>query len=145
MIREMISTEAASVEEVLAASPGASRWSAPDLLDLAQRGIRIWVAEQDGQIVGACAARTVTDEVEVLNLAIAPSWRRRGIGRELMADALSSANQAGATHAFLEVRESNSEAQAFYLALGFIEIGRRRAYYRDPPEDALVLSRPLPE
>jgi ribosomal-protein-alanine acetyltransferase len=140
MIRQMVSGEAEAVEAIWAASPGASQWSAGDLLQLSRSGTRIWVAQDAGQIVGAAALRTAGDEAEVLNLGVAPSLRRRGLGRELLAAAISDARHAGAARIFLEVRESNLGAQAFYRNLGFAEIGRRRAYYRDPAEDALVLS-----
>ena len=82
-------------------------------------GARIWVAEEEGEVVGTAAARTVADEVEVLNLGVDPSWRRRGVGRSLMRAALDEAGQAGASRVFLEVRESNAGARAFYAALGF--------------------------
>lgn len=144
MIREMAPADAAAIEVVLAASAGASQWSAEDLIRLARMGTRIWVAEQSGEVMGASATRTVADEVEVLTLGVAPLWRRRGVGRSLMDAALSQAGQAGARQVFLEVRESNRGARAFYAALGFVESGRRRAYYQDPAEDALVLSRPVP-
>jgi ribosomal-protein-alanine acetyltransferase len=144
MIREMAPADAAPIEAVLAASAGASQWSAEDLLHLAKMGTRIWIAEQAGEVTGASATRTVADEVEVLTLGVSPSWRRRGVGRSLMDAALSEAARAGARQVFLEVRESNRGARAFYAALGFFESGRRKAYYRDPAEDALVLSRPVP-
>ena len=144
MIREMVRPDAAAIENVLAASSGASQWSAGEILLLAKGGTRIWVAEEAGELVGVSAARTVADEVEILTLGVAPSWRRRGVGRSLMVAALSEAGLAGARQVFLEVRESNLGARAFYAALGFSESGRRRNYYRDPAEDALVLSRPEP-
>ena len=144
MIREMAPADAAAIESVLASSTGASQWSAGDLLHLAKMGTRVWVAEEAGEVVGASATRTVADEVEVLTLGVAPSWRRRGVGRGLMATAMEEAGHAGARQVFLEVRESNRGARAFYAALGFVESGRRRAYYRDPAEDALVLARPVP-
>jgi ribosomal-protein-alanine acetyltransferase len=143
MIREMAPADATAVESVLAASWGASQWSVEQLIHLAKFGTRIWVAEEAGEVVGASATRTVADELEVLTLGVAPSWRRRGVGRSLMVTAMTEAGQAGATQVFLEVRESNRGARAFYAALGFVESGRRRAYYRDPEEDALVLSRPV--
>jgi ribosomal-protein-alanine N-acetyltransferase len=141
MIREMARNDAPEVERVLAASPGASLWTAADLLSLASRNTRIWVAEEDKNVVGVVAARTVADEAEILNLAVAPAWRRRGVGRELMAIAVAESARAGAVRVFLEVRESNEAARAFYACLGFLTGGRRPAYYRNPVEDALVLAR----
>jgi [ribosomal protein S18]-alanine N-acetyltransferase len=145
MIREMVPPDAAAIAAILAASTGASRWSAGDILMLAQGGTRIWVAEEAGEVVAASAARTVADEVEILNLGVAPPWRRRGVGRNLLVAAIERAAQAGARQVFLEVRESNRGARAFYAALGFVQTGRRPNYYRDPAEDALVLSRPVLE
>ena len=129
MIREMAPADAAAIERVLASDPGASQWSCAEIVLLAKGSTRVWVAEQAGEIVGAAAARTVADEVEVLNLAVARPWRRRGIGRSLMATALEEAGHAGARRVFLEVRDSNQSARVFYAALGFIQSGRRRAYY----------------
>jgi len=140
MIRQMASDEAYAVEAIWAASPGASQWSAHDVLHLSRSGTRIWVAQERGQIVGAAALRSAGDEAEIINLGVYPTSRRRGFGRELLNAAISDARHAGAVRVFLEVRESNHGAQAFYRRLGFDEIGRRRAYYRDPAEDALVLS-----
>ena len=145
MIREMAPPDTEAIAAILAASAGASPWSAAEFSLLAQGGTRVWVAEEAGEVVGASAARTVADEVEILNLGVAPSWRRRGVGRNLMLGAMEQAGQAGARRVFLEVRESNRGARALYTALGFVETGRRSNYYRDPAEDALVLSRPLPE
>ena len=87
------------------------------------------------------AARSVSGEAEILNLAVTPGWRRRGLGRRLVETAIEAARAAGATRIFLEVRESNGAALALYAALGFLEAGRRRNYYRAPEEDALILSR----
>jgi ribosomal-protein-alanine acetyltransferase len=145
MIREMAPPDAEAIAAILAVSVGASQWSAAELSLLAKGGTRVWVAEEAGEIIGTSAARTVGDEVEILNLGVAPSWRRRGVGRDLMVRAMEQAGQAGARRAFLDVRESNRGARALYATLGFVETGRRPNYYRDPAEDALVLSRPLPE
>jgi ribosomal-protein-alanine N-acetyltransferase len=145
MIRHMTSQDAEAIEAIWAASPEASHWSARGLLQLSQNGTQILVADEGGKVVGAAAVRVAGDEAELLNLGVDPSWRRRGVGRELMTAAFADARHAGATRVFLEVRESNAGARAFYGVLGFFEVGRRRAYYRNPPEDALVLSCPVSE
>jgi ribosomal-protein-alanine N-acetyltransferase len=67
--------------------------------------------------------------------------RRAGLGRFLLETALARARRAGARLALLEVREGNLGARALYRASGFAEIGRRREYYTNPVEDALILSR----
>jgi [ribosomal protein S18]-alanine N-acetyltransferase len=143
MIRKMAPQDAGAIEAILAVSPGAALWPARELLLLAQAGARIWVAEEEGEIVGFLAARSAADELEILNLAVGPEWRCRGIGCGLMAAALTDASRTGASRVFLEVRESNLPARSFYAGLGFAENGRRRAYYRHPAEDALVLTRPV--
>lgn len=94
-------------------------------------------------MTGAVASREAAGEAEILNLAVGADWRRRGIGRQLMETALEGAMVRGVHRVFLEVRESNTGARAFYSQLGFVQDGRRPNYYRDPPEDALLLSRPL--
>jgi ribosomal-protein-alanine N-acetyltransferase len=89
-------------------------------------------------------ARTAGDEAEVLDVAVDPVARGRGIGRALLADALRGLGKGGARRAYLEVRESNTVALRLYESLGFRRVGRRRGYYRQPAEDALVLARDVP-
>lgn len=87
------------------------------------------------------AYRLVLDEVHVMNLAVAPEDRRRGLARWLLAFALRSAARAGARRALLEVREGNRAALGLYESLGFRRVGVRRGYYRQPEEDAILLNR----
>lgn len=91
------------------------------------------VAELRGKIAGFLVSRRVDEEeVEVLNLAVDPEFRRRGIGTRLL-------QHIGSKHVFLEVRESNAKAQNLYRKLGFGEIGRREKYYDDPVEAAILM------
>lgn len=99
------------------------------------------VAESDGGMVGYLVARVVGPEAEILNVAVAPTERRRGAARRLVSHVLARFDAAGVTSTFLEVRASNGAALALYAAAGFREVGRRRGYYRMPREDALVLLR----
>ena len=84
-------------------------------------------------------------ELEILNLAVEPAARRRGCGRRLLLLALQAGRKMGMQKAILEVREGNVPALALYRASGFSETGRRRRYYADTGEDALVLECPLAE
>jgi ribosomal-protein-alanine N-acetyltransferase len=84
--------------------------------------------------------RRVVDELHVMNVAVAPAHRRRGLARFLLRCALDRAAREGVARALLEVRAGNREALGLYAALGFAPCGRRRDYYRDPVEDAVVLS-----
>jgi ribosomal-protein-alanine N-acetyltransferase len=108
---------------------------------LADEGTRVFVlrAPGAGGISAFCVLARAADEVEVHDVAVAPEARRRGLARALLAHALRDAARSGARVAFLEVRASNVAARALYACLGFVETGRRRAYYREPEEDALLL------
>ncbi|HEV2860171.1 MAG TPA: ribosomal protein S18-alanine N-acetyltransferase [Pyrinomonadaceae bacterium] len=94
-------------------------------------------------VVGFIAARCNLDEVHVNNIGVRHGYRRRGVGGALLGAALAAAAGRGAREAILEVRASNLDAQALYARFGFKVVGRRKNYYRDPPEDALVMTRRL--
>ena len=95
----------------------------------------------DGELLGWSCLLLAADEAELLKIAVAPTRRRHGIGRALVADAAVGAIQAGARRLFLEVRERNQAARALYANAGFTETGRRKGYYHQPPDDALVLEK----
>jgi ribosomal-protein-alanine N-acetyltransferase len=80
----------------------------------------------------------VADEMHLLNLAIHPAQRRRGISRQLLSTALTQARSQGAGVVWLEVRPSNRAALALYQSFGFAEVGVRPGYYTDNGEDALI-------
>jgi ribosomal-protein-alanine N-acetyltransferase len=140
----MLPAEAGAVAGLFGESAEAAHWSEGELARIETSGIQVRVvAMQNGELAGAVAWRETAGEAEILNLAVAAARRGRGVGRCLMERALEEAVLAGVRRVFLEVRESNSVARAFYLGLGFAEGGRRRGYYRHPAEDALLLSRTL--
>jgi ribosomal-protein-alanine N-acetyltransferase len=120
-----------AVAAIQLASLGAARWNVADYLD------REFLVAIDGdRLVGFLVARTLAaDEREILNLAVAPDFRRKGVARAL----LDSALQGFRGGVFLEVRESNEIAQEFYKSLGFKELSRRTGYYDSPPETAIVM------
>jgi len=101
---------------------------------------RCWVAELDGKLVGMIVVWLIVDEAHVATVAIHPEHRRLGIGRRLLAYALRSMIQDGARSSFLEVRESNLAAQDMYRKFGYEVTGRRRHYYRDNDEDAILMN-----
>jgi ribosomal-protein-alanine N-acetyltransferase len=82
----------------------------------------------------------VADEMHILNLAVAPDSRRRGIARRLVLAGIKHAHAKGARRAFLEVRASNIAAQKLYSSLGFMGTFLRRDYYDSPVEDAVVMT-----
>ena len=85
----------------------------------------------------------LADELHVLNIAVGPSMRRRGIGSRLLETSLTTAQKRGAKTAFLEVRRSNIQALTLYIKYGFKVIGVRRGYYSDNREDALVMKKSM--
>lgn len=92
-------------------------------------------------IVGYVGYRAVLDEMHVMIVAVAPAWRRRGIARRMLLEAMGQARQADCARAILEVRASNVGAQQLYYRLGFAPVGVRPKYYQRPSEDALILWR----
>ena len=83
-------------------------------------------------------------EAHLLRIAVDPRQRNAGIGRDLLGAVLARATAAKAEHITLEVASENEAAIALYRAAGFVEIGRRAAYYRSPPDDAIIMRRELP-
>jgi len=130
-VRFATAADLPAIARIQAASPTASQWDPAGYLDY-----HCLLAEEGGVTLGFIVIRPVAaDEYEVLNLAVDPSMRRRGVARRLLEDALAQRHGAW----FLEVRESNSGAIGFYAALGFQRAGRRADYYHDPLEAAIVM------
>jgi ribosomal-protein-alanine N-acetyltransferase len=103
------------------------------------------VAERAGQVRGYLVARSVAGEGEILNLAVAPDARRRGLGDDLLEAGITALAATGAREIFLEVREQNHAALKLYGRRGFKPVGMRAGYYRNPVEDAIVLRLALPD
>jgi ribosomal-protein-alanine N-acetyltransferase len=125
-----------AIERVSFSDPPWSRQSFASLLG--DPRVRFTVACAP-DVVGYVVTWVVADEAEVANLAVAPDRRRRGVGRRLLDGALADAQAVGVRSLYLEVRESNTAARALYSTRGFLTVGRRSAYYRNPVEDALLL------
>jgi [ribosomal protein S18]-alanine N-acetyltransferase len=109
------------------------------------RAERTGAAEATSPVVGYLCLWVVADEVHVTNLAVDPARRGEGIGRRLLGTLLAYHRAGGARRAFLEVRPDNAWARRLYHGLGFQEVGRRRGYYVDTGEDALLLEARLDE
>ena len=102
-------------------------------------------AEDKALLVAYISFYHSPDELEILNLAVAPEWRGRGCGRRLLRLVLRMAAKMGIGQAVLEVRSGNAPALALYKGQGFTQLGRRRGYYHESGEDALVLALSLRE
>src|SRR6266511_2322125 len=101
---------------------------------------RCWVTELDGKVVGMIVVWLIVDEAHVATLATHPEFRRQGIAQGLLSHALRHLIEEGAHSSFLEVRESNVPAQEMYRKFGYEETGRRRRYYKDNDEDAILMN-----
>lgn len=93
--------------------------------------VRYLVAETDGTVVGHAVASIVADIAELQRIAVDPAHRRTGLASRLLDAVVEAARDAGADRLLLEVREDNAGAISFYASRGFVEVDRRRRYYRD--------------
>jgi N6-L-threonylcarbamoyladenine synthase/protein kinase Bud32 len=119
-------------------------WTASMIADELPRTDRTWWAAFDGtQLVGYAGGLVAAGEVQLLKVAVEPAYRRRGIARHLIGLVASDARDLGASRMSLEVRTSNTNAQALYRALGLTSLGTRPGYYQDG-EDACIMAGPLP-
>ncbi len=98
---------------------------------------RLALVLEEAEVVAFIVARGVGSEWEIENLAVAGRVQRRGLGSRLLGEFLNRLRARGPESVFLEVRESNQAARALYEKWAFVESGRRKAYYRDPAEDAV--------
>ena len=120
-------------------------WSARSFREaLSNPSVYCACARRDGRTLeGYVVAWFVADEGEIANLAVAPGAWGAGIGHALLDASLKEAAARKLKAVFLEVRDSNARARHLYGSRGFVEIGRRRSYYRRPVEDAIVLRRSM--
>lgn len=143
-IRAVCPEDASAISKILQQAPEAVFWPETSVKEvLAWAGVLAIASEVNGTIVGLLIGRQTGDQAEILNLAVAPSSRRRGEGGALLNAAFDSFRSRGVSRVFLEVRESNTLAIAFYEKRGFFKTGRRERYYQDPPEAAIVMERQL--
>ena len=103
------------------------------------RVARCWVLREAEHVIGYVCLWEIGDEVHVTNIAVHPESRRRGLGRTLLSSVLDDARQRRLRVVGLEVRPSNHEALGMYDSFGFKVVGRRKGYYYDTGEDALVM------
>ena len=131
----------AAIEEVSFPTP----WSREMFReDLTRPFSRPFAAEDSaGEILGYAVCWNVAGESHLLNIAVHPDFRGRGIGEALVMEAIRRGGHAGSKWIHLEVRAGNEQAQALYRKCGFIFIGIRKGYYTDTREDALLFSREI--
>ena len=115
-------------------------WSERSIASELDNKLAFWLAALEGETVaGYIGSQTVMDETDMMNVAVHPDFRRQGIAEALVKGLVENLKKMGSHCLTLEVRASNAPAIALYEKLDFHEIGRRRNYYRNPREDALIL------
>ena len=119
-------------------------WSENSIASEVDYRLSYWlVAEIDGVVAGYVGSQTVLDAADMMNLAVSPDYRRRGIGQALVNALVEHLQQNKVIALLLEVRVSNVPAIALYESLGFEQVGRRPKYYHNPREDALIMRKEL--
>ena len=139
MIRTMTAAEVSQVarlEKICFPDPWSERSVASEL----DNALSLWLVAMVGeQLAGYVGSQTVMGETDMMNIAVDPDHRRKGIAKALV-EALVAELKARESHCLtLEVRSSNEPAKALYEKLGFLQVGLRKNYYRNPKEDALIM------
>jgi [ribosomal protein S18]-alanine N-acetyltransferase len=143
-VRAFRSSDAVSISEILRDSTEAAQWPSESYAKLAgSPGGVVLVCETSAKLVGFLAARQVADEAEILNVAVHPNFRRKGVASALLRAALNQFHSSAAARVFLELRGSNQPARALYEQHGFVPSGLRKSYYREPTEHALCMVKKL--
>ena len=115
-------------------------WSANSIASELENKLAFWLVATEGdRVAGYIGSQTVMEETDMMNVAVHPDYRRKGIAEALINDLVENLKKMGSHCLTLEVRASNVPAITLYEKLGFTEIGRRKNYYRNPREDALIL------
>ncbi len=153
-IRAAVLDDVPAILALERASPAAAHWTAEQYADRIQSNQQgrtqggakeacVLVAESQGNVCGFLCAnilctKIVAGEWEIENVVVAEDFRRHGIGAGLMRSVIAEWEKFAGAALLLEVRESNAAARALYTKHGLRETGRRRGYYRDPVEDAVL-------
>ena len=118
----------------------ADPWSEKSVASELNNPLSLWlVALEQDKVIGYIGSQTVLSETDMMNVAVHPDYRRLGVARKLIESLIQMLKEKESHCLTLEVRASNEPAIMLYEQLGFVETGRRRNYYRNPKEDALIL------
>jgi ribosomal-protein-alanine N-acetyltransferase len=143
-IRLLRTEDISDLASIFEESSEAARWSRESFEKLQMsEGFLALVSETAGSVSGFVCGRQMADEGEILNLAVRRENRKKGEGRALLSAALGKLQKGGVRRVYLEVRESNTAAIAFYQKQGFSIMGRRPSYYREPEEAAALMEKKL--
>ena len=132
----------AELEKICFSDP----WSETSIASELNNKLSLWmVAIDDEKVIGYVGSQTVLGETDMMNIAVHPDYRKQGIGTALIVGLIGELELRGSHSLMLEVRASNEPAKNLYAKLGFCSVGVRKNYYRNPKEDALILSISLKE
>ena len=135
-MQEIHAAAVAELEKLCFSAP----WSENSVRSELTNPLSLWlVAVERDRVVGYIGSQTVLDEADMMNVAVSPDARQKGVGQALVTELVLRLQAKGVRTLTLEVRASNEPAKALYQKLGFIQVGRRPNYYRNPREDALIL------
>ena len=130
--------QVAELEKICFSDP----WSENSVASELNNPLSVWlVAEENGIVCGYVGSQTVLDETDMMNIAVHPDFRRKGIAAALIAELVRLLKERGSRILRLEVRESNAPAISLYETMGFTQLGFRKNYYRNPKENALILGK----
>lgn len=133
-------TPIAALEKLCFSDP----WSENSIAYELTSRLSYWlVAVENGEVVGYIGSQSVLGESDVMNVAVHPDHRRKGVAEALVLALAKDLKERDNVCLTLEVRVSNEPAIALYEKLGFTQVGRRPNYYRNPREDALILRKTL--
>jgi [ribosomal protein S18]-alanine N-acetyltransferase len=138
-VRPAIADDVPIMMEIAKHSLTAAQWSPTQYEQMFSSGRVVLVIEENGSVMGFIVGRCLGSEWEIENVAVRGAARRRGLGSHLLGEFLHYVRSSGGHEVFLEVRESNRAARALYEKWAFLEAGRRKSYYQNPQEDALIL------
>lgn len=142
IIRKMKTDDVTDVAKI-EADTFTEPWSEQSFIaELKNPQATILVCEADGELAGFADMREICGECYINNIAVVPKYRRNGIGRSLM-EALHNACSEAAEFITLEVRQSNTAAISLYRLLGYTQVGVRKDFYRQPTENALLMTKLL--
>lgn len=115
-------------------------WSERSIGEELENPLSLWLAaEEKGKVIGYVGSQTVMGWTDMMNIAVDPEYRRRGVAEALIEKLIEALKEMESTCLTLEVRESNEPAKLLYEKLGFVCVGKRPKYYHNPREDALIL------
>lgn len=133
---QMHTAQVAALERLCFVDP----WSEKSVAGELSNPLSLWLVALDGETVaGYVGSQSVPPEADMMNIAVAPEYRRCGIAAALIEQLVGRLAANGIASLTLEVRASNLPARGLYDRLGFSQVGLRKNYYRNPREDALIL------